>query len=96
MYNSPTLPVKSRSAFIYCDYDEFQPETYRSICLNVPEGQGQRRLTFASGDFDRDYAAAMAFANEHSQPGTRINHSSTIDDFQMDRRLSGEDASSVT
>jgi len=70
----------NRPCLIGIDYDEFRPETYRAVVIELPVGE--RR--FAGADFDADLAAALLwFAQE--QPTQVLAFRSSVLHFFQDR-----------
>lgn len=76
-------PNFSDPCFIGIDYDEFKPESYRLVHIEVP-GESAA-VTFASGNAEADLAEALRwFARE--QPTQMLAFRSSVTHFQQDAR----------
>lgn len=67
--------------YLWVDYDEFKPETYRAVVIDLPDG---KRIRFASGDFDVDFHKAENHI--FLVLGCGYLHASSLDNFEADRK----------
>ena len=71
---------------IFCDYEEFEPETYKGIDVNTFTGNSNQIDKFSSGNFLKDLDDSLSKYKEH-----KIIFSSSIDNYLMDTNINHDD-----